>query len=88
MYVGTRLHKLMALHDDGLPVLAAAAAAAPAARVVQPDRGSGRPVQGALPQRRRRVLVGLARLALAGVQDLRCGQYRLEVQDRHQSIGV
>ena len=53
----------MALHDDGLPVLAGAAPAR-----MQPHRRAG-PVR-ALTHRRSRVLVGLGRLALAGVQDL------------------
>ena len=60
----------MALHDDGLPVLAGAAPAR-----MQPHRRAG-PVR-ALTHRRRRVLVGLARLALAGVQDLQWGSIKV-----------
>ena len=61
----SHLDELVPLHDDRLPVLAGAAAAR-----VQPDRRAG---VRALTHRRRRVLVGLARLALAGVQDLQWG---------------
>ena len=58
---GTRLDELVALHDHGLSVLASAPASQP----------HGRAGVGALPHRRRRVFVRLARLALAGVQNLR-----------------